>query len=147
VVVPQVEALLGGLSVLQRPWRFLACFLLIGLTWVVAVVQYYLALQVIVPGAPFWWGAFVDAGLAMGVAVPSSPAALGVWEASIVGVLAILKVDTSSALAYAIFMHFMQFVVTIFYSLAGVLVSGSKVGDLFATLRTNQIEMERSIKE
>ncbi len=147
VVVPQLDALINGLSVLQNPGRFLACLGLIGATWVIAVLQYYLALQVIAPGAPLWWGAFVNAALAMGVAVPSAPAALGVWEGAIVGALAILNVDTSSALAYAIFMHFMQFTVTAFYSLAGVLFSGEKITAIFRSNASEFAGWEKGSKE
>lgn len=111
-IIPQLNSLMKGLEVLTNPRRFILCIILNGFSWVIAVIFYYVMLLSIAPDAPLWWGIFSDAVLAMGVAIPSAPAALGVFEASIVGALRILGVEYSKALAYAILMHFLQFSIT-----------------------------------
>ncbi|NTU75283.1 MAG: flippase-like domain-containing protein [Anaerolineaceae bacterium] len=130
-IVPQVESLLNGLSVLANPVLFIGSLLLVGASWIVAVVQYFYAMTAIAPNAPLWWGMFTNSVLAMGIAIPAAPASLGVFEASIVGALAILKINASAALAYGVFMHFMQFVVTGFYGVAGLIWQRKSLFDLF----------------
>jgi uncharacterized protein (TIRG00374 family) len=130
-VVPRIDALLDGLKVLNNPTQFIVAVLWSLLTWVFWVSIYYVMLLSIAPTAPIWWGAFVDAFLAMGMAIPSAPAGLGVFEASIVFALSLLKVDASKALAYAITLHFMQFCITAFFGLIGLLREGRSINALF----------------
>jgi uncharacterized membrane protein YbhN (UPF0104 family) len=98
----------------------------------------------LVPNPPFWWGIFADSILAMGIAVPSAPAALGVFEASLVGALSILGISNSSALAYAIIMHFMQFIITGILGFYAISKQGRSLRSLFssAQLKKNKSENE-----
>ena len=89
----------------------------------------------IAPDAPLWWGVFADSVLAMGIAIPSAPAALGVFEAAIVGGLRILGVDYSSALAYGIVMHFLQFSITGILGFYSLTKERHSLGSLFAEVR------------
>jgi len=130
-IVPRIDALLDGLKVLNRPSQFFIAVMWSLLTWVFWVSIYYVMLLSIAPGAPLWWGAFVDSFLAMGMAIPSAPAGLGVFEASIVFALSLLKVDASKALAYAITLHFMQFVITAIFGLIGLIREGRSINALF----------------
>ncbi len=127
VVVPQLNALMQGLSTLSEPRQFLLSLFWVGVSWGVAVSTYYVFLLPINPQAPFWWGMFTDAVLAMGIAIPSAPAALGTFEASIVGALTILGIDQTAALAYAITLHFIQFVVTGILGLTALVRQGKSV--------------------
>jgi uncharacterized membrane protein YbhN (UPF0104 family) len=49
---------------------------------------------------------------ALGIAAPSSPGALGLLELSIVGALSLFGLDPSTALALAITVHIVQYLVT-----------------------------------
>ncbi|NMC54653.1 MAG: flippase-like domain-containing protein [Chloroflexi bacterium] len=130
-IVPRIDSLLEGLKVLTRPSQFFAAVAWSLVTWVFWVGIYYVMLLSIAPNAPLWWGAFVDSFLAMGMAIPSAPAGLGVFEASIVFALSLLKVDAAKALAYAISLHFMQFVTTAIFGLIGLLREGRSISVLF----------------
>ncbi|MCJ7624798.1 MAG: flippase-like domain-containing protein [Anaerolineaceae bacterium] len=134
-ILPQLTSLLTGLEVLTNPRRFLLCLLLSGSSWVIAVIFYYVMLLSIAPDAPLWWAIFSQAVLAMGIALPSAPAALGVFEASMVGGLTILGVDYSKALAYAILMHFMQFLVTGIFGFISLAKERHSIGSLFSETR------------
>lgn len=134
-VIPQIRSLLGGLNVLTQPVQFVLAFALVGISWGGAFIVYYVMIVTFVPGAPFWWAVFADAVLAMGIAIPSAPAALGVFEAALVGGLALLGVANSVALAYAVLMHFMQVAITGvlgFYALAR---EGRSIASLFSEAR------------
>ena len=134
-IVPQVKALLEGLSALNNPLLFFGSFGLIAFSWLVAVTQYYIMLLPFAPDAPFWWGVFTDAALALGIAVPSAPGSLGVFEAAIVGALAVLGVSRSQALAYAITLHLLQFVLTGIIGLYGLAREGQSIGALIGQLK------------
>lgn len=134
-VVPQLDALLRGLSVLVKPDQFLICVFWIGLSWLMGVLNYYIVVLSFAPDAPLWWGAFVDAVLAMGIAIPSAPAALGVFEAALVGALSILGINSSIGIAFAIVMHFMQFIITGILGLVGLTKEGKSLSSFFADIR------------
>jgi len=119
VIFPRVQSFLDGFQVITHPMQFLKVVFWSALTWTSWVMLYYIVLRAIAPNAPFWWGAFINGLLALGAAVPSAPAGLGVYEASMVGALSILKVDQTIAMAYAISMHLIQILMTGFFGAIG----------------------------
>lgn len=119
-VVPQIENLIQGLGMLTNPAQFLLSYLLIAATWALWVSGYYLAIVQIAPHAPFWWGIFACAIIGLGVAIPSAPAGLGVFEATMVAALALLGLNSSSVLAYAVLIHFAQVVLAVLLGIWGL---------------------------
>ncbi len=111
-IYPRIQSFLDGFQVITRPSQFLKALFWSTVTWGTWVMLYYVVLRAIAPNAPFWWGAFINGLLALGAAVPSAPAGLGIYEASMVGALSILQVDRSLSMAYAISMHFVQILIT-----------------------------------
>jgi len=106
----------------------------------VAITQYFTIMLAIAPNAHYWWGIFTDAVLALGIAIPSAPAALGTFEAAIVGALTILGINETLGLGYAITLHFIQFVVTGVLGMIGLLRQGRSLGALFKDLRNRDEE-------
>ena len=139
-IKPQLSNLLDGLAVLNRPRRFLSGAGLILLSWLVAFGYHFVLLRALVPNAPFWWAVFTDTSLAMGIALPSAPAALGVYEGAIVGALALLGVASSTGLAFAITLHAMQFVITAILGLIGLAQDGRNLTQLGHLFETREIE-------
>jgi len=135
-VLPQADALLEGLKALTSLKRFLTALGWVVLNWTIWVSIYYVALLAIAPHAPIWWGMFADAILALGVAIPSAPAALGVYEASMVAALTILGVAYAPALAYAFLMHFIQFGITAIFGFWGLAREGKSLANLWAEIRS-----------
>ena len=111
-ILPQFSRLLQGFEVLSRPSQFLGALFWIAISWGIAVFNYWVYMLSFAPHAPFWWGAFADSILGLSIAIPSAPAALGVFEAALVGALTILGLSEGPALAYAISLHAVQFVTT-----------------------------------
>jgi hypothetical protein len=144
VFFPRIESFLNGFQVITNPMQFLKVLLWSIATWTTWVMLYYLVLLAIAPHAPFWWGAFINGLLALGAAVPSAPAGLGVYEASMVGALSILDVDQSLALAYAISMHFVQIVITGIFGSIGFMRSNISITSLLRYKSEEHVELEKS---
>jgi glycosyltransferase 2 family protein len=134
-LLPQFDALLAGLSVLARPKLFLISLGWILVSWIIAVVEYYIMLLSLNAHPPFWQGAFVDAVLALGIAVPSAPGAIGVFEAAMVGALKLLGFSEASGLAYAVIIHFQQWIITGIFGIYGLTSEGRSLFSFFKDIR------------
>ena len=137
-IVPQLTKLMDGLSSLTNPAQFLLSFFWIALSWVMWVYMYDLLIWQLLPAAPFWNGAFIGSILALGVAIPSAPAAIGVYEASMVAAVVILGGKESQALAYAILFHVLQFIVSGVFGFWGLIRDGQSFSSLRANLHLGQ---------
>ncbi len=137
-VAPQVRSLLTGLTALTDLRQFILALLLLLTSWAVAIGIYYIGLLAIAPAAPLWWGVFTDAVLALGIAIPSAPAALGTFEAAMVGALTILGIDQTTGLAYAITLHFTQIVITGVLGFVGLMRQGRSISGLFRDLQNRK---------
>lgn len=138
LILPRIDSLLDGLSALKSAGQFLKVLFWIVVTWVIWVLIYYVMLLPVAPQAPMWWAAFADAILALGVAIPSAPAALGVYEASLVAALSILGISYSIGLGYAILMHFIQFVSTAVLGFWGLARERRSLASLFNEVRLQE---------
>lgn len=107
-----VPAFIKGLAVLTDGRRFLRAVGWITFNWVIGVGQYYLLLVAFFPEPGFLLAAFSLGVAALGIAIPSSPGAVGVLEVSIVGSLSLFGLDPTVALAFAITVHLIQYLVT-----------------------------------
>ena len=139
-IVPQMNKLLEGFSTLTHPDQFLLSFFWIAVSWGMWIVLYDVMVWQVIPAAPFWNGAFIGSVLALGVAIPSAPAALGVYEASMVAAVVILGGAESSALAYALIMHVIQFVVCAIFGIWGLTREGQSLSSLMSSLRIGRAE-------
>jgi uncharacterized protein (TIRG00374 family) len=144
VIFPRIDSFLDGFQVITKPAQFLKALFWSALTWTTWVILYYVVLLAIAPHAPFWWGAFVNGLLALGAAVPSAPAGLGVYEASMVGALSILNVDQSLALAYAISMHFIQIIITGIFGTIGFMRNKISITSLLHYKKEDNVELEET---
>ena len=109
-VIPLLKNLIEGFSTIKKPTQFLLVLFWIALCWVVWSGLYYFTVIQVLPGQPYWTGAFVCSVLALGIAIPSAPAALGVFEAALTGAIVLLGGTTSSAFGYALIVHLIHFV-------------------------------------
>lgn len=108
-LLPKLTAALDGLA---RPQRLLRASVILGASWVFAVVFFWLVLRAFIPTAPLGWASFGLGAMAFGIAVPSSPGAIGVYEAVWVGALALCGADPAQALAFVVTAHTLTFTFT-----------------------------------
>jgi uncharacterized protein (TIRG00374 family) len=127
----RVEAFFNGLSILTEGNRFIIAILWIALDWGLALMQYYVLLRAFFPDAELLWAAFALGIAALGIAAPSSPGGVGVFELAVVGALSVFGLDPSISLAYAITTHLIQFLTTGVLGAFGFLRDGESLLDIY----------------
>ena len=125
----------SGLSVLTEPGRFLRACAWFLLNIAVAIFQYYIMMLAFFPHAKLLWVIFCLAVSSLGVALPSSPGGLGVFEGAVVGALAVFKLDSGTALAYAFAMHFWNYAITGALGSYALARDGESIFNLYARVR------------
>jgi uncharacterized protein (TIRG00374 family) len=130
-VKPKAVQLLEGFSVLDNPLLFLLAFGSLLISWLLAFVQNYVIFQALYPDPPFWWMIFVLSVGAFGIALPSAPAGLGVFEGAMVAAFALLGVGREIAFAHAIIIHAMSFVYNNILGLIGLHLRGEALVGLY----------------
>lgn len=141
-VIPLLRNLIEGFSTIKRPSQFLLVLFWIAICWAVWSGLYYFTLIQVIPGEPFWTGAFVCSLLALGIAIPSAPAALGVFEAALTGAIVLLGGTTSSAFGYALVVHLIHFIVAGILGMWGLSRDQANLSTIF-----NVILKKKSSKE
>jgi uncharacterized protein (TIRG00374 family) len=104
----RLEAGLAGLSVFQDSRRALAAAGWSMLTWVAGGVGAWITLLAFIPDATAVMGFVVLTVVALAAAVPSAPGSAGVYELTVVKVLAVFAVDQNRALSFGLVHHLMQ---------------------------------------
>lgn len=146
----RLQSFLDGLAVITEGGRFLRALLLLVLNWGVATFQYYILLRAFFPQAEPVWAAFTLAVAALGIALPSSPGALGVFEAAVVGALVLFRQDPSTALAFAITAHAFSYVANGAIGSFGLAKDGVSLTHIYRQTREftsetqGQLEAERN---
>jgi hypothetical protein len=131
----QLEALFEGLRALVDGRRFLRVLLWMLLNWGIAILQFYILMRAFFPQAELVWATLSLGVMAMGVAVPSSPGAVGVLEISIMGALSVFGVDPSTALAAALTAHLTNYLVTGLIGAFAFLKDGLTLTGVFREVR------------
>jgi glycosyltransferase 2 family protein len=133
-ILPGLDSFLRGLAALTDARVFAPSLGWMTINWAIGSAAYFALLRAFVPGAPFWWILFVLGVVSLGAALPSAPAALGVFEGSIVAALALLGVDSGTALAFAVTWHAFHFAATLITGLYGFAEEGQGLMDTYHRL-------------
>ena len=128
---PKVEQLLEGFSVLNNPLLFFLAFGSLLISWFLAFAQNQIIFQALYPDPSYWWMVFVLSVGAFGIALPSAPAGLGVFEGAMVAAFALLGVNAEVAFAHAIIIHAMSFVYNNILGLIGLHMRGEALVGLY----------------
>ncbi len=135
-ILPWLDSLIAGLEVLTRMDRFLLSLGLNLLSWSFGAIEIHLLILSFGVPAPFWWTGFALGVVSLGIAVPSAPASLGVYEAAMVGALAVLGVPTSKALAIAITAHLIHITSTGLIGGIALFRDGQTLSGVYRRLKT-----------
>lgn len=100
----------GGLAVLKDSRRFLAVLGWALAHWLVHALGLYICFLAVGIDVPFSAALFLQGILALGVAVPSSPGFVGVFEGAATIGLAVYGVPTTLAVSWAIGYHVLSFI-------------------------------------
>jgi uncharacterized protein (TIRG00374 family) len=130
-----LPAFLTGLGVFNDGRIFINSVVLMVVNWLMAVGQYYVLLLAFLPQASLLWAVFSLGVAALGIAAPSSPGAIGVLEISLVGALSLFGIDPSTALAFALTAHLLNYVVTGTIGAYALILDGESLGQLYGRVR------------
>ena len=100
---------LHGLAGLLNARVGLIAFGLTTFSWIVLGVSFWCVMEAFHLGLSPLAGLLVVIGIGLAMILPSSPAALGVFEGATVLVLSAYSIDNSEALSYALVLHAMNF--------------------------------------
>ncbi|RME06949.1 MAG: UPF0104 family protein [Anaerolineae bacterium] len=131
----RLAAFITGLGALTSPTRFLCVLFWMLFSWMMAVMVQWMVLRAFYPAAVPLHAAFALAVSALGVAVPSSPGYIGVFEAAVVGALAAFDIPFATAFADAVMLHLFYVAVTGSFGLYGLARSGVRLGEIFERLQ------------
>lgn len=130
----KLASFLEGLSALKDAGRFLRVAFWMLLTWFFNVAWYYILMRSFLPEATWLWAFFSIAVASVGVAIPSSPAYIGVFEGVLVGALSLFGADPAVSLAYAVVGHVIYFVITGIIGIVGFWQQGESLGKVYNQL-------------
>lgn len=130
----RVSAFFDGLGIITDGKLFLRALGWEGLNWLVSILQYYLFLRAFFPHPNLLWVLFALGVGALGIAAPSSPGAIGVFEAVLVGALVVFGLDASSSTAFALSVHFSAYIITALIGGYGLYKDGESLSSLYNRL-------------
>jgi hypothetical protein len=138
-----LKAILNGADVIQKPAYLLRAVFWILVCWSLWIAVSYLLLVSFVGEIPLWWAVFIQSILAFGIALPSAPAGLGVFEGTLVAALAVFQIENEVALSYAIVMHVVQLLAIAVLGLVSLSIQGNSLGALVEKV-LDRLRMRRS---
>lgn len=124
------ERFVEGSGALRSPALTLGALALSMLVWSLEIGVYHAMLRGFGISLPLWAAALTLVVTNFGIAVPSAPAGLGVYEAACSGALIAVGLDKELALSYAIGLHLMMFVCITGSGLVLMWRLGLKLGDV-----------------
>lgn len=105
-----LESFARGLAVLRSPSRFAAIFFWALLHWLVNALAFYLAFLALGIDVPFSAALFLQGVISIGVAAPSTPGFVGVFELAARLGLAVYAVPETLAATWALVFHTLSFI-------------------------------------
>ena len=133
-----MKSFITGLAALTDVRRFLSVLFWMLVNWGLAILAQYLLLLAFIPSAELIWVVFGLAVVALGVALPSAPAYIGVLEAAWVAALSLVGVEPSTALAFAISSHLMNITVTGVFGVYALVTEGESLMRIYSRIRKEE---------
>jgi uncharacterized protein (TIRG00374 family) len=131
----RLRSFITGLAALTDLCRFLSVLFWMLVNWGLAILAQYLLLLAFVPSAELIWIVFGLAVVALGVALPSAPAYIGILEAAWVAALSLVGVEPSTALAFAVSSHLINITVTGVFGVYALVREGESLVRLYSKIR------------
>lgn len=104
------DGVVSGLAVLKSPGRFAGVVAWSLVLWLVNAASFAACFRAFALSVPLEGALLLQGVIALGVAIPSSPSAVGVFEAATRLTLVAYAVDPERAVAYALTYHFTTFI-------------------------------------
>jgi uncharacterized protein (TIRG00374 family) len=109
-LVKQTSYGLASLDVVRRPLLLLGLFSTSLIVWIISALTNYLVFLAFELVLPFWASLILLVVLQVGIAVPSSPGRIGVFQYLVILTLSIFTVDKNVALGYSIVLYLVIYI-------------------------------------
>lgn len=129
-VLPKIGNLLDGFKFFLKPGSFVLVFLLVAASWMSSMFQLGVFQRAFIPDGSWWWPALIVPTTGFATALPSAPSGLGVYEAATVAAYSLVGVDGATALALALLMHAVLFILPSIFGLIGIYALGENFTSL-----------------
>jgi uncharacterized protein (TIRG00374 family) len=129
-LVALVEGVRHGLSVLRSPSRLGAVIAWSVVLWLVNALSFYVAFRAFDIPAGFAAALLLQGVLVLGIAVPSTPGYVGLFEGAIKAVLLLFAVAPDRAVAYAVTYHVTTFIPIVLLGAWSLLTTSLSLRDL-----------------
>jgi uncharacterized protein (TIRG00374 family) len=131
VLLKLVADFLTGTEVLRKPRNLFMVLILSAGIWILTIYTYQLTFFAFDGMAGSFWAALVlTTVLALGVAAPSAPGFLGVFEVACIIAFAIVGENKELATSYAIVSHLLQYIIVVGFGVIVLIKYGIKLNDL-----------------
>jgi len=139
---PQIEKVIDGFKVLTDFRQFMSVLMWILITWGLWTVILVIGLSSISENFKIWWAIFTEGVLALGIALPSAPAGLGVYEGAMVVALSAFGIPYEVSFGLAIIIHLMQIILTSVFGIIGVLRQGDSISAILSRIKRTKNKSE-----
>ncbi len=138
-VLPKIQSLLGGMEILSNPRKFYKWLFWIFMTWCCWWLTLIIGMRFFFPQLPIWASFFTQSIGALGGAIPSAPAGLGVVEGAYVFALSLFNINQSRALAFGLLMHAIGILTPMIWGIIGFSIQGQKFSEVFKGLQNTDL--------
>ncbi|NQS90896.1 MAG: flippase-like domain-containing protein [Chloroflexi bacterium] len=141
-IIHLLQSVISSLAVLADPLRLVKVITWMFLSWGIALGFQYLLLMAFIPDAKLVWAMFALGAVALGVAVPSSPGNIGLYEASMTLALLAFGIEQSVAFTYALTSHIFTLAITTLFGSFGLVREGYGLRDVWQFSKQQRKEDE-----
>jgi uncharacterized protein (TIRG00374 family) len=145
-VLPRIEMVVDGFSILTNWRQFLSVLFWIIISWFLWTFIIFYGINTVHGGVKFWWAIFTEGVLALGIALPSAPAGLGVFEGTMIAALSVFDINTEEALGIAVVIHLVQIAITTIIGLIAVMRQGESISNILNKIRSTKQVNSKEIK-
>jgi len=139
-ILPRIELVIDGFLILTNWRQFISVLFWIIISWLLWTFILFYGINTIHGGNKFWWAIFTQGVLALGIALPSAPAGLGVFEGTMVAALSVFNINKEESLGIAVVIHFIQIIITTVIGFIAVMKQGESISDILKKIQSSRQE-------
>lgn len=135
-ILPRIEMVIDGFLILTNWRQFISVLFWIIISWVLWTFILFYGINTIHGDVKFWWAIFTQGVLALGIALPSAPANLGVFEGTMIAALSVFNINREESLGIAVVIHLVQIAITTIIGFIAVMKQGESISDILKKIRS-----------
>jgi len=139
-ILPRIEMVIDGFLILTNWRQFISVLFWIIISWLLWTFILFYGINTVHGGNKFWWAIFTQGVLALGIALPSAPANLGVFEGSMVAALSVFNINREESLGIAVVIHFIQIIITTVIGFIAVMKQGESISEILKKIQSSRQE-------